>query len=167
LKAGRCQLSPLDRDRLAKVLSRLASSHDGEVMAAAIAAIKYLNASGMTWAEVLKSQKPDKNDQVLHEKLVLLRKSNDRLRTENKTFRHELRHRQKAAEAQPLQILFMALHYVYDIWICCNVRAQLNTNALLSPLCCPDAAVLSMSSAAYIARPQPTVAGLEGANARA
>lgn len=46
-------LTSADRRRLAGVLGLLSSSHDGEREAAAEAALRFLEARGLTWADVL------------------------------------------------------------------------------------------------------------------
>src|SRR5438067_13319438 len=50
--------TPIDRDRLAKLLGLLGSHHDGEVIAAARAAHRLLVASGKTWRSVLIDARP-------------------------------------------------------------------------------------------------------------
>jgi hypothetical protein len=73
----------LDRDQLAKVLAMLASPHPGEVHAAAQAAVRFLNAADTTWHEVLVPKEP-KPQELLEEKIHVLRESNRRLRSENR-----------------------------------------------------------------------------------
>jgi len=44
----------LDRDKLAKVLGMLGSSHDGEALAAARTADSLIRETGLTWQRVLR-----------------------------------------------------------------------------------------------------------------
>jgi CHAD domain-containing protein len=79
-------MTPLDRDRLAKVLAMLASPHPGEVHAAAQAAARFLNAADTSWHELLAIKEPQPQE-LLEAKIHVLQDSNRRLRYEN----HQLR----------------------------------------------------------------------------
>lgn len=92
-------MSSLDRDRLAKVLSMLAFSHDGEVVAAAKTALKFLAASGMTWDDVLQPQSIESQEHILREKLLVLSASNDQLRIVNGRLRARLIYNQLLPKA--------------------------------------------------------------------
>lgn len=50
--------SPLDRDRLGKVLGMLGSAHDGEVLAAARQAHRIVSEAGATWEAVFAGAVP-------------------------------------------------------------------------------------------------------------
>jgi hypothetical protein len=80
-------MTPLDRDRLAKILGMLASPHRGEVFAAVQAALKFLNAAGVTWNELLATKELEGRDEILQAKINALRASNERLRVENRALR--------------------------------------------------------------------------------
>jgi hypothetical protein len=104
-------MTPLDRDRLAKVLAMLASPHPDEAAAAAKTALNLLNAADMTWNEVLDTRIADQRAQA---KISALKASNNRLRSEN----HALRAKVKQigpphlANMQPPQI-----RRAMSIWI--------------------------------------------------
>ena len=49
-------LTPDEASRLAKMLGRLGSDHDGEVLTAAAAVRRFLRERGLTWDDVLASQ---------------------------------------------------------------------------------------------------------------
>ena len=80
-------MTPLDRDRLAKILGMLASPHRGEVFAAVQAALKFLNAAGVTWNELLATKELEGRDEILQAKINALRASNELLRLENRALR--------------------------------------------------------------------------------
>jgi hypothetical protein len=107
-------MTPLDRDRLAKVLAMLASPHPGEAAVAAKTALNLLNAADMTWNEVLDIRMADQRAELLQAKINALKASNNRLRSEN----HALRAKVKQigpphlANMQPPQI-----RRAMSIWI--------------------------------------------------
>ena len=84
------QMTPLDRDRLAKVLALLASPHPGEVHAAAQAAVKFLNAAETTWHELLATKEP-LSQELLEAKIHALQEANRRLRSQNHHLRIQAR----------------------------------------------------------------------------
>jgi hypothetical protein len=46
-------IAPVDRQRLAKLLSLISSTYDGEALAAARAADRFVRSLGLTWSDVL------------------------------------------------------------------------------------------------------------------
>src|ERR1700693_1310771 len=78
LKGVSC-MTPLDRERFAKVLAMLASPHPGEAAVAAQKALDLLNAADMTWTEVLTTP-ADSRAELLQAKIIALKASNNRLR---------------------------------------------------------------------------------------
>jgi hypothetical protein len=80
-------MTPLDRDRLAKVLAMLASPHPGEALAAAQTALKFLHAEGLTWNELLATRDDLNRSDKLLAKVEVLEASNKRLRVSNKRLR--------------------------------------------------------------------------------
>ena len=100
-------MTPLDRDRLAKVLAMLASPHPGEVAAAAKKALILLNAAETTWKEVLDTPASDDQAEELQAKINALKASNSRLRVENHTLRAPVK------QAGPQSVLVRVL----SVWI--------------------------------------------------
>jgi hypothetical protein len=80
-------MTPLDRDRLAKILAMLSSPHPGEALAAAEAAHKFVNAAGISWNELLAGKEMDDHGELLKAKMNALSASNHRLRLENEALR--------------------------------------------------------------------------------
>ena len=68
----------LARDRLAKILGMLGSSHDGEILAAARQAHSFVSAAGLSWAEVIFPPENDLYQQALESLLI----ENEQLRLE-------------------------------------------------------------------------------------
>ncbi len=107
-------MTPLDRDRLAKVLAMLASPHPGEAAAAAKTALNLLNAADMTWNEVLDTRIGDQRAELLQAKISALKASNNRLRSENHALRAKVKQIGPAhlANTEPPQI-----RRAMSIWI--------------------------------------------------
>jgi hypothetical protein len=110
-------MTPLDRDRLAKILAMLASPHRGEVLAAVQAALKFLNAAGVTWHELLATKELEGRDEILRAKIDALRASNERLRLENRALRSRAVAIRQSSEHDNRQALHAFAAWV--AFICC------------------------------------------------
>lgn len=80
----------LDRDRLAKILSMLASPHPGEALAAARAALSLINAAELTWDEILESGAIDRQYDALLTKVLSVEAMNNTLLTENNALKRKI-----------------------------------------------------------------------------
>jgi hypothetical protein len=106
-------MTPLDRDRFAKVLGMLASPHAGEVRAAAKAAVRFLNAADATWQELLVTKEPQ-GQELLVAKIHALQASNRRLRSENHQLRIQAK-RTKPSRNHRVRIFLTWLVFVFAI----------------------------------------------------
>ena len=103
----------------------MASPHDGEVVTAARTATKFLAAGGTTWNEILKPQPMESQDEILSEKLLALKSSNDRLRIENHKLRarlHQPNNSPYSAENRPLNAF--ALWLLFLLVLGCVIYAM-------------------------------------------
>jgi hypothetical protein len=76
----------MDRERLARLLGMLGSTHEGEVVNAARLAVRLIREAGLTWPEILESG----INGVAVQAAKQLFTENQELRADNETLQHEV-----------------------------------------------------------------------------